>query len=209
MPGINGIFEPFNKYVKDQLEKRQNVVKERKEGEFYTYTTNKTCYLRMVSGVNIATKNNILEESEKTKRLNEGLAKQFILEGGTLYYDRLKSGAMRESFTEGAAEDKTRGFTYGDKNVRADAGVSFGIVPMPGIIDTEIRTKTPEGSLREAIINFDFKFNGNSNSVKLRKGLVCVGAKNNTSYTFSIAEDITVTSPIDEGSNIILNYQSH
>ncbi len=57
----------------------------------------------------------------------------------------------------------------------------------------------------EAIINFDFKFNGNSNSVKLRKGLVCVGAKNNTSYTFSIPEDITVTSPIDEGSNIIVN----
>ena len=57
----------------------------------------------------------------------------------------------------------------------------------------------------EAIINFDFKFNGNSNSVKLRKGLVCVGAKNNTSYTFSIPEDITLTSPIDEGSNILVN----
>ena len=57
----------------------------------------------------------------------------------------------------------------------------------------------------EAIINFDFKFNGNSNSVKLRKGLVCVGAKNNTSYTFSIPEDITITSPIDEGSNILVN----
>ena len=57
----------------------------------------------------------------------------------------------------------------------------------------------------EAIINFDFKFNGNSNSVKLRKGLVCVGAQNNTSYTFSIPEDITVASPIDTGSNIITN----
>ena len=57
----------------------------------------------------------------------------------------------------------------------------------------------------EAIINFDFKFNGNSNSVKLRKGLVCVGAKNHTSYTFAIPEDITITSPIDEGSNILVN----
>ena len=57
----------------------------------------------------------------------------------------------------------------------------------------------------EAIINFDYKFNGNSNSVKLRKGLVCVGAKNNTSYTFSIPEDITVSSPIDTGSNILVN----
>tara|TARA_B100001250_G_scaffold385412_1_gene381133 strand:+ start:472 stop:2391 length:1920 start_codon:yes stop_codon:yes gene_type:complete len=57
----------------------------------------------------------------------------------------------------------------------------------------------------EAIVNFDFKFNGNSNTVKLRKGLVCVGAQNNTSYTFSIPEDITVASPIDVGSNIITN----
>ncbi len=57
----------------------------------------------------------------------------------------------------------------------------------------------------EAIINFDFKFNGNSNSVKLRKGLVAVGAQNNTSFTFSIPDDITVASPIDAGSNVLIN----
>ena len=33
----------------------------------------------------------------------------------------------------------------------------------------------------KAIVNFDFKFNGNSNSVKLAKGLVVVGATNNLS----------------------------
>ena len=57
----------------------------------------------------------------------------------------------------------------------------------------------------QAIVNFDFKFNGNSNSVKLRKGLVCVGAQNNTSFTFSIPEDITIASPVDIGSNITVN----
>ncbi len=57
----------------------------------------------------------------------------------------------------------------------------------------------------QAIVNFDFKFNGNSNSVKLRKGLVCVGAQNNTSFTFSIPEDIVVASPVDVGSNITVN----
>jgi len=57
----------------------------------------------------------------------------------------------------------------------------------------------------EAIVNFDFKFNGNSNSVKLKKGLVAVGAKNNTSFTFSIPDNITVNSPIDVGSNITVN----
>ena len=57
----------------------------------------------------------------------------------------------------------------------------------------------------QAIVNFDFKFNGNSNSVRLRKGLVAVGAQNNTSYTFSLPEDVVVASPVDEGSNIITN----
>ena len=52
----------------------------------------------------------------------------------------------------------------------------------------------------EAIISLDFKFKGNSNSVKLKKGLVAVGAQNNTSYTFSIPDDITVNSPLDAGT---------
>tara|TARA_B100000427_G_scaffold42883_1_gene31397 strand:- start:11256 stop:13178 length:1923 start_codon:yes stop_codon:yes gene_type:complete len=57
----------------------------------------------------------------------------------------------------------------------------------------------------QAIVDFDFKFNGNSNTVKLAKGLVCVGAQNNTSFTFSIPDDIVVASPIDAGSNITVN----
>ena len=57
----------------------------------------------------------------------------------------------------------------------------------------------------QAIISFDFKFNGNSNTVTLRKGLVVVGAVNNTSFTFSIPEDITVNSPIDTGSTATTN----
>tara|TARA_Y200000002_G_scaffold72632_1_gene56917 strand:+ start:714 stop:2633 length:1920 start_codon:yes stop_codon:yes gene_type:complete len=57
----------------------------------------------------------------------------------------------------------------------------------------------------KAIINFDFKFNGNSNTVKLAKGLVVVGATNNTSFTFSIPEDVIVPSPIDVGTNISVN----
>ena len=95
MPGINGIFEPFKKYVRNQLKKRQEIVNSRKEGEFLTYTTAKTSFLRMVSGVNIAIKNKILESRETPQKLNEGLAKQYILEGGTLYYDRLGEGAKR------------------------------------------------------------------------------------------------------------------
>ena len=57
----------------------------------------------------------------------------------------------------------------------------------------------------EAIVNLDYKFNGNSNSVTLKKGLVAVGVQNNTSFTFSIPEDITVPSPVDASSNITVN----
>jgi hypothetical protein len=51
----------------------------------------------------------------------------------------------------------------------------------------------------QAIVNFDFKFNGNSTTVTLKKGLVCVGAINDTNFVFSIPEDIIATSPIDTG----------
>jgi hypothetical protein len=51
----------------------------------------------------------------------------------------------------------------------------------------------------EAIIDFDFKFQGNSTTVTLKSGLVAVGSVNNTSYVFSIPEDVTVSSPIDAG----------
>ena len=57
----------------------------------------------------------------------------------------------------------------------------------------------------EAVINFNFIFNGYSNTVTLKKGLVCVGAQDNTSFTFSIPDDVAVPSPIDAGSNILIN----
>ena len=57
----------------------------------------------------------------------------------------------------------------------------------------------------QAIINFDFKFNGNSNSVRLKNGLVVVGVQGNTSFTFSIPEDVVVAIPVDTGSNVQVN----
>lgn len=57
----------------------------------------------------------------------------------------------------------------------------------------------------KAIISFDYKFDGNSNTVTLKKGLLVVGKQANTSFTFSIPDDITVTSPIDGGSSTLAN----
>ena len=44
--------------------------------------------------------------------------------------------------------------TYGDPYIRSDSGDGYGIVPMPGILDCDVRTKTAYGSLREARVNF-------------------------------------------------------
>ena len=45
---------------------------------------------------------------------------------------------------------------YGDPKIRADrdANDTYGMVPMPGITDANIRTKSDDGSLREAQVNF-------------------------------------------------------
>ncbi len=111
-------------------------------GAFYTNTVHKQCVIRMLSGVDIVS-SEVLESSEKNL-LNENLAKTYILEGGILD----EKGNQRSGF---AGKPNS---AYGDKSIRSNAVDGFGIVPMPGIIDADIRTKTAYGSLREAKVNF-------------------------------------------------------
>ena len=54
----------------------------------------------------------------------------------------------------------------------------------------------------KATISFDVNFTGASSVVTLKEGLVCVGTQSDTSYTFSIPEDITVNSESLTGSDI-------
>lgn len=46
-------------------------------------------------------------------------------------------------------------------------------------------------------VSFSVKFSGSSQTVTLKAGLVCVGNTKNTSFVFSIPEDITTLSPLD------------
>jgi len=116
-------------------------------GAFYTNTVNKQCVIRMSSGVDV-TSTKVLEQYEE-RMLGENLAKSYVLEGGVLDF-----GQNRGGFTKGPQSRFGAGDAYGDINIRSDAGEGFGIVPMPGIIDADIRTKTAYGSLREAKVNF-------------------------------------------------------
>ena len=161
MSTIKGIFEPFDPNIVDQLNKRKEILSTRGGSNpelFYAYTTQKQCIIRMVSGVDLRESANeeLLEPDEKGKKLDNNLAKQYILEGGTRFFgDGGDFSGIREGFTTGNIEDdKIRGFSYGDKNIRANADDGFGVVPMPGIVDATIRTKSDDGSLREASVNF-------------------------------------------------------
>ena len=132
------------------------------EESFFAYSTEKQCTLRMMSGVDIRKDaEHILQAEAADPNLSylrwnpQGLAKQYILESGTQYYNEGGDyGGLREGFRPENNTDYERAFAYGDKNIRANAGDDFGIVPMPGIVDAEIRTKSDNGSLREAKVNF-------------------------------------------------------
>jgi hypothetical protein len=143
-------------------------------GAFYTNTTSRQCTIRMSSGANLKEENNLIDagDPDKLSLAKEGLAIRYILESGIqskgqdtsegfrpqptvsdnngTRYEFLgdKSVKNRDKFSSGY------GSTYGDPFIRSEAADGFGIVPMPGIIDAEIRTKTAYGSLRDAKINF-------------------------------------------------------
>ena len=143
-------------------------------GAFYTNTTSRQCTIRMSSGANLKEENNLIDagDPDKLSLAKEGLAIRYILESGIQSKGQDTSEGFRPQPTVsdnngtryeflGDKSVKNRdkfgsgyGSTYGDPFIRSEAADGFGIVPMPGIIDAEIRTKTAYGSLRDAKINF-------------------------------------------------------
>jgi hypothetical protein len=176
--------ESFRKYIQQQLKLREAIVSLGNDGKgrinntktiklpkggevtlppgaFYTNTVNRACVVRLSSGVDLKS-GTILEGGRyenKGDLVGSGLAQRYVLEGGTLINiknnDGKKVSALRRGFP--GAGKRGFGFTYGDPTVRANAGTgddNYGIVPMPGITDANVRTKSAYGSLREAKVNF-------------------------------------------------------
>ena len=131
-------------------------------GAFYTNTVNRSCVLRLSSGVDLKPESDGLLEGGKYENpqdlIGPGLARRYVLQGGTLI--NIKKGdknvsAIRKGFP--GAGKRGFGFAYGDPFLRSNAGTgddNYGIVPIPGITDANIRTKSAYGTLREAKINF-------------------------------------------------------
>ena len=135
-------------------------------GAFYNYTLNKQCIIRMTSMVDYVENVNLevggLEGAQSFNALKgASLSQNFILEGGVLSdFARIRDGKRevrrvttpRDSFPK---PGQRTNLGYGDLAIGADASSDgYGIVPMPGIIDANIRTKSAYGSLREAKVNF-------------------------------------------------------
>lgn len=148
--------ETFPEHVRKQLGLREEIISsgagktdkgfefnENRENDFFTYTLNKQCTLRMSSGVNVTDQDLLkdLSNSNQDSLPGETLAEQFVLQGG------VKTSNLQGGIGEGGA--------YGDPNLAANSrGDGLGIVPMPGIIDATISTKSAYGSLREAKVKF-------------------------------------------------------
>ena len=60
-------------------------------------------------------------------------------------------------------------------------------------------------SSAQATVSFDFTTSGNTPTITLQAGLVCVGSANDTSYIFSIPESITTTTTqtFDANGNVV------
>lgn len=148
--------ETFPKFVRDQLEQRENTLSSGidpltglQEGSrsenFFNYTLNKQCTLRLSSGVNLKEDYNIDGATGKQ------LAQRNVLQGGIQWDDIDKKSGGLSNPADGGGFDGA----YGSTAMRGDAKDGFGIVPMPGIVDAQIRTKSAYGSLREAKVKFE------------------------------------------------------
>ena len=172
--------ESFRDYVKKQFNIRQKVISRGNSdigstsrltgttslepGAFYAYGE-KQCVIRMASLVDLMEDVGLdLGGSNFESYKGETFARNFILEGGVLSdYARNNSsgeGELRSvNEVRGGFPKPTKrvNLSYGDPSLAADprAGEDgYGVVPMPGIVDATIETKSAYGSLRSAKVNF-------------------------------------------------------
>ena len=146
-------------------------------GAFFSYSLNKQCAIRMTSLVDYVEDVNLdignLGEQSFQRLKGASLSQNFILQGGILSdfarnTDRKTTDKDGNPLTERKVRkiDQVRqsfrrpglktNLGYGDFAIGSDAtSDGYGIVPMPGITDANIRTKSAYGSLREAKVTFE------------------------------------------------------
>jgi hypothetical protein len=147
--------ESFKEGVKTQIEKRQNVINDRTPKNLQ-YMNSRNAWIRMSSAVNIyngpSHDDNTDDENERAAALKDykdpskysnSLAKQYILQGGTLS----PNGTLKA------------GLGTFDKNAYSNTASDgspyrLGIRPMPGITSVNVKSRGAYGSLQDVTVNF-------------------------------------------------------
>jgi len=124
--------ETFPQFVQDELNKRQKRLNNPAERvDLINHQSSRNAWIRMTSGVEVIGK--------------PDLAKQYILQGGTL-----NDGALGNIAKVGIGNSFNN--AYSSKGTTGD--YARGIRPMPGIVNMTAECKTAYGSLFEATVNF-------------------------------------------------------
>ena len=158
----NIIGEPLNRYVINQINQRQKAHGSGVDSynprtpEYFSYLNSKTAWVKLASGVNI--KSDRIGSGGKDKEISDSyagteLAKNYILFSGT---SRLKDGKLEPRGTRNGSTN-IWDFHDGAYNVNANLTNNsttgeFGLVPMPGIIDMEVKCLN-RGSVKKATVN--------------------------------------------------------
>ena len=128
--------ETFHKNIRASLNHRQDaMVESNRTVDNIQYLNSRNSWIKMQSSVNVNGK--------------ADLAKAYVLQGGTLNGNKLKSGIGSDFSTD----------AYSNMSAQQDVSGKFipyrlGIRPMPGITSIDVKSKSAYGSLREVIVNF-------------------------------------------------------
>jgi len=132
--------ETLQKDIKTSLENRQKAMTGRSTGDIQ-YLNSRNVWIRMASSVDV--------------NGTSTLAKQYVLQGGSLYNTNINTSFGRiskKTLRSGIVEKFTDGGAYNISG--SNSPYRLGIRPMPGITSVEIKSKSAYGSLREATVNF-------------------------------------------------------
>jgi len=125
--------ETFPNFVQEELKRRQSGMAARTPA-FLQQLNTRNAWVRMTSGVNTL--------NASGTEYNNDLASKYILQGGVLNGDKLRSGL-------GGSGASTYDILSPGENPHR-----LGIRPMPGITNVSIQSKGAYGSLQEATVSF-------------------------------------------------------
>lgn len=139
--------DTFPSFVNTQINQRQFNTLPTRHPQDLSYLNSRKAWVRLTSGVNILTG---ITDIEGKDTYDNSLAKQYVLQGGTLY-DNTLNGVYTGSLREGIGSNSNMVYSTTTPSGKLHR---LGIRPMPGITDVDIKSKSAYGSLREATINF-------------------------------------------------------